>query len=439
MVPSLAPVTLGYLLSALQARLGVSGENSFWGEAECRLYLVEALRTWNAASRYWRDRGAFQTEANTAFYDLGEKLPDKLGRTVTDRDLVRAIEYHLLEPASPTAWSGTEQFSLNDLTAALERRRNQFLMETGAVVTHAVEEISPPAIGRVVLSDSILDVRRAAWRTVEGVYTHLWREDEFGLNAFRQGWTLTPDTPQCYSVAVTPPFRVQLAPPPADQGSLDLLLVSAGAALDPAAGVVLGVPDDFTWVVKWGALADLLGKDGPARDAHRAGYCEQRWRDGVELARLASSMMQAEIDGVPREVASVWELDAFRPNWQNSTAQSDTVAMAGLNLLAVADVPAGVHSVTVDVVRNAPAPAADSDTITVTRDVTDALIDYAEHLAAFKMGGFDFEATIGHYERLMRLAGVHNEALAARAWNLEPLLDRAQREQAQRPMREQVE
>lgn len=432
-LPALTPLTLGYFKSALRARLGVS--SAYWGDAELGIYVVEALRTWNAAAAFWRDRGVFQTEAAAPFYDLSAKVPALLGYTIKDADLVTAMEYHVLEPPTPTVWTGTDMFTLAELTGTIERRRNQFLVETGAILTHYAPSILPPPVGRVQLQDSVIDVRRAAWKTPGGVYTHLWREDEHNLNAYAPGWSINPDTPSCYAMIASPTWRMQLAPVPIDEGTLDLLVVAAGATLDPATGIALGVPDDFAWVVKFGALADLLGKDGPARDSMRSAYCEKRYREGVQLARMWNTVIQAEINGVPVLPCSLHDLDGGYPGWQNSSGELTMIAMGGQNMLVVADVPDGVYSVTLDVVRNTPIPANDTDQLILGREEADVVLDYAEHLACFKLAGAEFEATMGHYERLFRLAAVHNERLRAQAANFGPLSKIAMREGKQRPRR----
>src|SRR5512137_763605 len=106
---------------ALAARLDDTG-NIHWSEAELGLWIKEALRTWGALTAYWRERGTFTTTAGTAFYTLPTQLSSLLGYTLYDQDLVTDIEYHLLEPPTPAAWTGTDQFTLSDVSAALQRR-----------------------------------------------------------------------------------------------------------------------------------------------------------------------------------------------------------------------------------------------------------------------------------------------------------------------------
>jgi len=424
---------LGAAWAAVASQLG--DPPRFWSPPELRLYVQEALRTWNAATGYYRDRVVFQTQTGIPFYDLPTKAPARLGYTVTDRDLMTLIEYHLLEPPTPTVWTGTEMFDLPSITQAMERRRDQFLAETGAVVTHSTEPIIPPPAGRIQLDPDVIDVRRLAWQTPEGIYTHLWREDEARLNSYFRAWSVNPAPPQVYSVAGTPPFRLQLAPPPSDTGQLDMLAVRAGAALDPATGVILGIPDDYAWVVKWGVLADLLGRDGPARDPLRSQYAEGRWREGCALARCGYPAVHAAINGMPVPFCSVADLDHDQPGWMNTADRPKVVALAGLNLAVVTEVPDGVYSIGLDLGVKAPVPVLDNDPILLTGGSLNAILDYAVHLAAFKMGGAEFQATLPQLERLMRLAALQYDKLNADIPEFAAIFGETLREPKQRPRR----
>ncbi len=412
--------------------------NVFWTAAELVVWLNEALRTWAVAAHYWKERGTLSTSSGTAFYELTSSLsPSTLrGQVVTDTNLVRDIQFHLLEPATGTSWTGSEQFDFAQVSDALQRRRDQFLVETGCQLTLATPAVGASPSGRKVLADTVIDVRRAAWLDSDGVYSVLWREDEHGAQSFDADWLQNPARPQAYSVSVSPPLTIQLFPPPLSSGSLDLITVSAGATLNPAAGVVMGIPDDLTWAVKFGALADLLGKDGQAYDPVRSAYCEQRWREGVELARIATSVMQVQIANVPKPVSSLFELESFNGNWQNESGTPERFVQVGLNIVGFHKVPNGAFGVSMDVLRNAPIPGADGSFLEVGREELDAVIRYAQHLASFKMGGEEFQATMPHYEHFWRLAATRNARLMASAKTFGVLRNRAQQEEGGRPRME---
>jgi hypothetical protein len=301
-----------------------------------------------------------------------------------------------------------------------------------------------PATGRIGLPASVIDVRRIAYLDSTGQYTKLSRVDENQLFAYMQGWSLNPGAVHAFSVVATPPVTVQLAPIPAASGTLDLVTVSSGQALNPAAGVVLGVPDDLAWVIKWGALCDLLTKDGPPSDPFRAKYCEQRWKEGVELARATATVMFAYLDGLQVTPVSFFDLDydpAHASMWQNdATGTPGTLAMGGMNLIALDPPPnSNPHSVQLDVLRNFPIPIADADPVQVGQEELDVITDYSEHLAAFKMSGAEFQATMSAYQRMTRLAKQQNARWRAVSSQPGDDMNKAQRDFRERRRREHVE
>jgi len=418
--------------------------NSYWSDAECGVYLVEALRTWGATTGYWSDRGIFNTTAGTAFYDITSVLNDSgvllRGYNVTDTSLVSTIQYHLLEPATGTSWIGTDQFNLSDVTNALQRRRNQFLLDTGCVVAHSTQSMTASPIGRIVLPDITVLVRRVDWTTPEGYVTHVWKSDEWAMGAARQSWNLEPSSPpQTWSMAVTNPLTIQLAPPPSDSGSLDFLTIQSGANLNPAAGVLMGIPDDYCWAVKFGALADLLSKDGPARDPQRAQYCEGRYQEGVRLASTGQSVLQTWLNGQLLWTEALRQIDAARRNWMSKRDTPDVAATAGLNMLALANVPDAIYGVVVDVTRNSIVPASDGEFLQIGREEFEAVLGYSQHLACFKLGGEEFASTSSLYQRFMRIASVYNRTANALVMNEDALTNVAQDEPRFRPLRQPAE
>ena len=216
---------------------------------------------------------------------------------------------------------------------------------------------------------------------------------------------------------------------------MDLIVLNAGASLnpiDPTHGVLMGVPDDFTWAVKFGAMADLLGADGPAKDSQRAAYCQRRWEEGIALAKIAESVLFLTIDGVPMYSEALATVDTARHLWENYSGNPPFMgAMTGLNLMAMIDPPGGSYSITLDLVTNALIPSSEGDYIQLGREELAAVLGYAEHLATFKCGGAEFAQTMRHYDRIMSLATSYNLKLAAIT---QPALqDRSLLEEAKRP------
>lgn len=433
-------VTINSLVSGLSARLGVP-TNPYWVTAELQAYVIEALRTWNAMTKHWRTRLPLTATPGTFFYDLSNPVitnPVLIPYTVRDVDLIPTIQYHFLEPANPTAWTGSEMFTLADLTNAMQRRRDQFLLETGCVIQQYSFPLTASPVGRFLLSEAVIDVRRCAFQTTAGKYFQMSGADEIELASFLPFWDRSAtQQPKAWSVTMTPPFQIQVAPAPKVIGTLQMLVVAVGAVLNPATGVEIGVPDDFSWVIKWGAMADLLGKDSPARDLARAVYCEDRYQQGAELARRSSTVLNGTVNNRQVKVESVYDLDYHSPNWHNTFGAPNRIAMAGMNMLAVNRVPDTQYGITLDVVQNAPVSSLSAD-LGLSPAAADALIDYAEHLAAFKMGGAEFQATQPQYERMLKMAGVEDERDEATSKFADSLKDRETREETQRWRRRPV-
>lgn len=417
--------TFAQLQTELALRLFDAG-NVYYTATELVLYLTESLRTFGLCSGFWRARGTVTASANTAFYNLNTLLTDGstllLAPTITDRDIIQQLQYYLLETSaavSQSAWLGTEMFTYAGISAAVQNRLNQFLSDTGVVVTRSlITSLSPP-IGRQVLTQSTIDVRRIAWigASPENYYTILWREDERLLTAADQSWSVTPGTPANYSIMVPPPLQLQLAPIPVSSGQLELLTVDSTVLIPATSATVLGIPDDLTPAIKWGALADLFGNDGIARDPVRATYCEQRYQQYVRLARALPVVLHTELNGVPLIPSTLQELDASTPNWQNITSDAShpvtDVVLCAPNLIALSCIPDTTYSVTCDVVRRTPIPVLDADYVQLGREQLDMILDYAEHLALFKVGGMEWHATERQANNFIAQSITYNQRISA--------------------------
>lgn len=438
LVPTLAAVTTDTVVAALVSRLSSAiptgsfssgGLSPFWTLTELQSYAVESCRTWAALSGYNKQRLAFSTTPvggsvtpiQSQWVDLSSVFPSALGYNLTDYSLATVIEWHLLEPPTYPTWTGTPMFNLPDILHAIERRRNQFILESLQVLS-ILTPLSPGPSGRFSVTDAVLDIRRLAWQDANSLqWNALWRSNEFAAAAYSPSWDNTPGQPQAYSVSVAPDFTIQLIPAPSNSGNLHLVASCAGLAPSLSAlypGISLGVPDDWVWVVKFGVLADLLSMDGPARDPDRAMYCENRWRQGLQFARRATTVLNAQLGSGTILSGSVFGMDAWRPSWMNAPpGPPDSIGVMGLNILALStpsDVPYGVSF---DAVVNSPLPT-DPNAYTVTalpvsRDALDIIVDYAEHLAAFKMAGAEFMATATAWDQMTRLAGIYNERMKA--------------------------
>jgi hypothetical protein len=200
-------------------------------------------------------------------------------------------------------------------------------------------------------------------------------------------------------------------------------------------GTSLSVPDDWTHVIKWGALADLLSRESNAKDDLRAAYCEQRYRMGLALLSAAPALLAMRIGNVPMQIDAVRGADLYQTTWQAApTGTPETALQAGLNKVALSPAAnAGPYSLTATVVRNAPVPSVDGDSLQVSRDDIDVILDYAQHLAAFKMGGQEFLATVPLLQRFMKKAEVYGLKLAELGEYTSVIYALSQREEQMNP------
>lgn len=410
--------TLTEALADLGARL-YDPSSTFWTDAEKTLYIQEALRTWNALTNFWRSEFTLQLSEENIWYDIAD--PNSAANTVrpftvTDEDVYKLIEHHLLEPASGAVWTGSLQFNAQDMIQAVQRRRDEILSSTSCTLTRQVVAATP---GRTFLQDRTIDIRRIAWLPVDDPsgYTNapLYPDDVFAQQAYERDFTTqAPGTPSTYRQSTEPPLSFDVDIPPAVPGSYEVLSVDAGPDLDPSEAQTLDIPDDFTWLIKWGALADLLNRESNAKDALRAQYCNLRYAQGVAILLDSPALLYARLNNIPLDIDSAQNSDNFNPNWQaDDPGQPTLLLTTGLNIVGFAPPPDdGDYSATLMVVRNAPVPLIGSDYIQLGRDEYDAMLDYCVHLAAFKMGGTEFLATIPLFQRFMKLAGLYNSKLA---------------------------
>lgn len=392
-----------------------------WSVEELTIYVQQALRTFNALTNHFRDVASFDTVNKQAFYDIAEIAPTLRAQTFTVADAVNQICYQLLEPPpNGNLWVGSAQYNLGDILSALQQARDTFLLETGVVVTHRVVPVDAnPVTGKVPLPESVINVRRAAWQTSNGYIVVIRRDDAWGITNYGQGWqTPRATAPTAYSVSTTPPLVLQFAPLTNVRGSLDLLTIESGSEPNLLGSTLLGVPDDWAWVVIFGALAQLLQRDGLAVDPARAGYCQSRWDDGLERAKQAAVVIDAIVNGINTPLGSVLDADAYSPDWQMVSGVPRRVLTMGQTIVGLwppAGIPpgGGSYAVSLDVARNAPVPVELSDPLQIGKELVNDLLDYAQHLALFKEGAGALQTAMGLLSQFTGVCGTTIELAQA--------------------------
>ena len=445
----------------------------FWSSAELTVYVQEALQTWNSLTGYWRGDFVSPTVVSQVWYDIPLLANTLRPYTVTDQSIYSTILYHLLEPITGVV---SAQFTNDDITNAVQRRRDELLSITSC--TQTVRTVGAVA-GRITLPDTVIDVRRMAYLPTEsvltgkgygtgrygfGIYgrsaqkqvdipapTVLWPEDTFAEQSYDALYTLNqagaPGLPSTYLLSTQPPLSFDTNCPPAFAGSYELLTVEAGGTLtfNAAPPATFTIPDDWTPAIKWGALADLFSRESNAQDPLRAQYCETRYRQLCAILRdSAPALLAMRVNNVPAQVSSVRGSDLYNTTWEGADpGVPRSVSYAGMNLFAL-NPPAddGINSVpydlTLTVVENAPMPVLDDDMVQVAREDLDALLDYCVHIAMVKAGGADFMATVPLFKRFMKAATLYNRKLSEFAEYTDTLMGMAVRERNLNPVQQPV-
>ena len=88
--------------------------------------------------------------------------------------------------------------------------------------------------------------------------------------------------------------------------------------------------------------------------------------------------------------------------------------VGGIDFIAIAPFATdGQITSVLTVIGNAPVPVNDSDQIQISRDGVDAVLNYAQHIASFKMGGKDFALTVPLFEQFEAYCRMKNSQYAA--------------------------
>lgn len=432
--------------TALAARLYDTSKRH-WLDAELGLYIVEALRVWNALTAFWINDYALSISPTDPFWFSTNVAGSPRVYSVTDANLITLSQYHLLEPPAGLAtWTGTPMFQLSDLTAALNRRQDEILQLTAGNMSQLFPVAFTPGTSRISLADNILDVRRARFVPTGPFLSGpppsppppqtLWRQDRFAFSAFIEGYGQLARVPQGFQLAEQLPLTLSMDSAYSAPAALDLLVVNASNAPTSPTPSILDIPDDWSWVLKYGMLGDLLGEESEAHDPTRAAYCLARYQEGIALMQSLPWVLSGQINGLPVGVESVMEKDQYDAVWDGSAGDGgyggngfggggfggqpgaigngrQAIVVAGTDFLSLGLRPLiASYGLTLQLVGAAPVPVLDADFVQVSRDVLDAILDYAQHIAMFKDGGAEFMATVSLFDNFRKEASLNNQRIA---------------------------
>jgi hypothetical protein len=418
-----AYITLAQLRGELLARLQDAGA-VFTPAAEANLYITEALRVLNALTGQWNEDFQFDFNAGDTWKTINVAGSPRQ-RTVTDTQLYNQMEAMLLEPMA-VPWTGTTQYNIGMLSAALQYRRDELLLQSAANPIRFTQS-APVLAVRTSLPDTVLDLFRVRWIAQDSSMPYvLGREDIVSANAFGPLLGIQPGPPESWMITANTPLSFDVSRPPNQPGTFDMLAAFSGATLAPPAATPVGIPDDWTPALIYGALADVLANSPEGRDSARAKYCLQRYEQLKKAMLKLPWLVQASVASVPVDTPSYKEMDAWNQNWEQRQPVSDPqIVVGGIDLVALAPFVTGATvSSILTVIGNAPIPANDAADVQLSRDGVDAVLNYAQHLASFKMGGRDFALTMPLLEQFEAYCRKKNAQYAALGiFRLEMLLE----------------
>ena len=205
---------------------------------------------------------------------------------VTDAQLINASAYKLLENDGVDAVGtySSEMFTVTQFLNSLNARQQQFLDLTGAIITRRSQPTTPQ-VPRYALPSDWIATRRLVYENIDGDIYALFRSDTYMLDNGMSDWMYDFAAPTVFSESALPTQEIEILKAANDVGTVTLTYTALAATLT-GLGIKLSVPDDFTPYILYGALADLLNSDGAGKDLRRSIYCEQRFQQGVELAKL---------------------------------------------------------------------------------------------------------------------------------------------------------
>lgn len=206
----------------------------------------------------------------------------------TDQDTLSEIQYHLLENVDSGVTIASGLWTPAELLDALNEVQVQLLKDALLLMTPTTVAAIPHVLRHDLPTDWIASAD-VAYRTADAEWNELAKSDGFEAdNSTIYDWPIEPGPPLLYTDGEVTTLCIQIMPASNDAGIMHILYVANPTTLT-GAGISFTVPDEFVPAVKWGALAQLLGKVGRGADPERAEYCRLRYQEAVAAAAITLS------------------------------------------------------------------------------------------------------------------------------------------------------
>lgn len=217
--------------------------------------------------------------------------------SIVPANLLSEIQRHMLEGTidGGITWSlWTQQQVLN----YLNERLSKFLVDTGLIYNIATISVTAN-INNYDLPNDLIEIRRITWSSGGSTYT-LLRSDQFQEDANNPGWSVNAGVPYAYVEFPTgTKLQLIISPLPNANGTISVYYIQEPITFTPLnlTTTYMPLPNTFCQYIKYGVMADMMKQEGEANDPQRSTYFEQRYSEGIELARalLGYNIPQTEL------------------------------------------------------------------------------------------------------------------------------------------------
>lgn len=431
-----------YTLDALAGQLGVILDDLnevYWTRQEKYYAIWEGLRVFGAYTAYWKDRGTFNVSPTGGpFYDLSVQMPTLRSRTWTLGQMVQEIQYMLLE--APNGLSGafmSGQVPVATILQTIQRARNKFVLDARFPLSvHIPPTTVPDAEGLVYFDQNSVYVHRVSWLDQSSqIWGNLWRQDAWSDDKANPIWTVDYQLPYAYSEAELAPLTLQLYPPPANQGTIEVISVDSFLIDITNPNATFNVPDEWVHAIKYAALAQILTSQNQINDGMRAEYCMQRYSTIVDNIKNARSIIRLKCGAFPIETDSLAAIDAGTPYWRSQAGPPNITGVMYDYIAVAPGILDGTYNIAVDVVRAAPLPATGADYIQLGEEDIANLTLYCTHILTFKCGGSEFKNSFQDYDAWLTAMSGRGFINRAKIPYITPLFGQPYKEEVVRPDR----
>lgn len=465
-------LTLTDAVSQLGQRLNiVPSTTTLWTIDELTTYIIRSLQMYNSLVWQWRTDFQFYSTSVWNNLGLLAGSP-RLRTLTDNDIYAELEFLLLEPSNTTGTWTGTNQFQLSDLSQALQRRRDEMLQVSNANLQLLTGIPTLPNTIRTLLPDSVIDVPRVRymalttspigtaasgdtsiavsstvgisvgqfvsganinyWTTVTAIgigsvsisipttgaisgiinfFTPntLYRDDTVAQEFYEPPlYELPAGTPQTFSLSSEPPLSWDVDIPPGQAGVYEAITLQSGAPFNPPTPTLLNIPDDFAWVLEFGALADLLGRQEEATDRERSVYCMKRYQDGLQLMLKTPWIELGKVNGAAVSLDSLYSLDRYDCNWDSDPQNfGPVIVTAGTDFIGV-PVNAGIG---VTVLGNAPILDSTGTWVQVSRSDWDTVLDLAQSRSLFKISGAEWKSGLELERRALLACAAENVRL----------------------------